>query len=204
MSFEEFLTWEHEGGLAEWVNGEVIDNMGVTLAHQRIVEFFDRLLGWLVESLGLGEVHTAPYVMRAKPDGSGREPDVMFIATANLARLENRCLVGPADLIIEVASDESLARDRAEKFYEYQSAGVREYWIIDPRPGLQRADFYVLDNRGRFQPVPIGADGIYRSSVLPAIWLNVNWLWADRPSFRAALAEIVGKDKLAADLTDMA
>ena len=195
MTFEEFLEWEPEGGLAEWVDGEVIYNMSVTLAHQRIVEYFDRLLGWLIDLWGLGEIHTAPYIMRAKPDGAGREPDLMFIASANLARLENRCLTGPADLIIEVVSDESLSRDRAEKFYEYQSASVREYWIIDPRPSLQRADFYVLDNRGKFQPVPIGADGIYRSTVMTGFWLQVAWLWEDRPNFRAAYDEITATEK---------
>lgn len=193
MSFEEFLKWEPEGGLAEWVDGEATYNMSVTLAHQRIVEYFDRLLGWLIDLWGLGEIHTAPYIMRAAPDGAGREPDIMFIAAKNLSRLENRCLLGPADLIIEVVSDESLSRDRAEKFYEYQAAGVREYWIIDPRPGLQRADFYSLDNRGRFQPVPIGEDGIYRSTAMPGVWIKIAWLWEEKPNFRANLEEILAR-----------
>ena len=53
-------------------------------------------------------------------------------------------LDGPADLVIEVISDDSVTRDRVEKFDEYLEAGVREYWVIDPRPGQQRALFYVL------------------------------------------------------------
>src|SRR5712691_5354151 len=156
MTFEEFLRWEHEG-IVEWVNGEVMI-ISTTETHQRIVEFLDRLLGLFVQLLGLGTVHTGPYPMRVKPDGPGREPDVMFVATENLARLEQTHLNGPADLIVEVVSDESVARDRADKFYEYQDAGIREYWIIDPRPNRQRADFYVLDAQGSYQPVPIGAD----------------------------------------------
>ncbi len=35
------------------------------------------------------------------------------------------------------------------------AAGVREYWILDPRPGYERADFYVLDEQGRYRPVPV-------------------------------------------------
>lgn len=39
---------------------------------------------------------------------------------------------GTPDLIVEVTSPESLARDRGEKYVEYEAAGVREYWLIDP------------------------------------------------------------------------
>ncbi len=46
--------------------------------------------------------------------------------------------IGMADLVIEVVSDDSVARDRADKFYEYQTAGIQEYWIIDPHPIRKR------------------------------------------------------------------
>ena len=42
-------------------------------------------------------------------------------------------------------------RDREEKYKEYQSAGVQEYWIIDP--ALRRADFFALRG-GAFAPWP--------------------------------------------------
>jgi len=54
-----------------------------------------------------------------------------------------------------------MARDRGDKFYEYQEGSVREYWMFDPRPGKERVDFYVLDEHGRYQPVPVPADGVY-------------------------------------------
>jgi Uma2 family endonuclease len=57
-------------------------------------------------------------------DRAAREPDVMFIAAANQGRIEHRFLNGPADLVIEVVSDESVGRDRGEKFYEYEDAGA--------------------------------------------------------------------------------
>ncbi|HET9224704.1 MAG TPA: Uma2 family endonuclease, partial [Roseiflexaceae bacterium] len=78
----------------------------------------------------------------------------------------------------------------------YQEGGVREYWIIDPRPRKQRADFYVLDDSGMYQPIPIAADGIYRSSVLPNFWLNVNWLWEANFKPLTALGQIVGVEQL--------
>jgi Uma2 family endonuclease len=124
----------------------------------------------------------------------------MFVATANLWRMGSRQLDGPADLVVEVISDDSVARDRDEKFFEYQQAGVHEYWIIDPRPGRMRADFYVLDAQGRYQAVPLGADNIYHSTVLPNFWLNTDWLWQEEADSLAVFGQIVGIEKVIAAL----
>jgi Uma2 family endonuclease len=72
--------------------------------------------------------------------------------------LEPRQGKGPADLAVEVTWDDSVARDRDDKSFEYQGAGVRECWIVDPRPHRQRADFYVLDAVDYYQPVPLPDD----------------------------------------------
>jgi Uma2 family endonuclease len=96
-----------------------------------------------------------------------------------------------------VVSDDSVSRDRADKFYEYQAAGITEYWIIDPRPGSERVDFYVLDDTGRYRPVPVGADGRYHSTVLGGFWFQVDWvLTAEPPEVLRALTQIVGPQKL--------
>lgn len=202
MSYEEYLEWEYTGSLTEWVNGEVIIFMPPTDAHQNIVEFLHNLLSLFVRLFKLGKVRIAPFAMCALPDGPAREPDLFFLAAANLSRLTSRELSGPADLVIEVISDDSVARDRADKFYEYQEAGVREYWIIDPRPGKERVDFYVLDAHMRYQPVPIAADGTYHSTVLPNFWLKVDWLWTNETNPLAALAEIPGADQVIAALRE--
>ncbi|MGH2593167.1 MAG: hypothetical protein ACRDGG_06610 [Anaerolineae bacterium] len=63
--------------------------------------------------------------------------------------------------------------------------------IIDPRPKRQRAEFYQMDERGKYRPVPVGQDGRYHSKVLPGFWLRVDWLWADAlPDSLFAFAEI--------------
>ena len=90
-------------------------------------------------------------------------------------------LVGPADLVIEIVSDSSAARDRVDKFYEYERAGVREYWIFDPRTDKERVDFYRLTAQGKYQAVLPDADGRYHAAVLPGFWLHPDWLWQDPP-----------------------
>ncbi len=77
------------------------------------------------------------------------------------------------------------------KFYEYQAAGVREYWIIDSRPGTERADFYLLDAAGVFQPALPDGDAVSHSQALPGFVLRLEWLWHD-PALSAfkVLAEL--------------
>lgn len=202
MSYEEWLDWDHEGGLSEWVDGEVIQHMPTKGEHQRVVDFLNRLLGLFVRLLHLGMVRSAPFAIRALPDGPGREPDLFFLAAEHMNQLTRDELKGPADLVIEVISNDSVTRDRDEKFAEYQAGGVREYWIIDPRPQRLRADFYVLDPRGRYRPVPLGDDDIYHSTVLPNFWLNTNWLWQEDPDPLLALAEIAGAERVIAALRE--
>ena len=196
MSYAEWLTWEHEGGLTEWVDGEVIVLTPPTILHQRIVGFLSTLLHLFTQMYHLGQVLAAPVGMRAIVGGNGREPDVLFLATENLGFLTERAVEGPADLVVEVISEDSVARDRGDKFYEYQEGGVREYWIIDPRPSKQRVDLYVIDRDARYQPVPVASDGAYHSAVLPGFYLKEGWLWADEPNPLAALVELVGLERM--------
>ena len=198
MSYEAFIDWEHRG-IAEWVQGEVFE-MSVKREHQRVVEFLDRVLGLFVRIFKLGEVYLAPYVMIVKAGVSAREPDLMFVAAANVSRATSKGLEGPADLVIEVVSEESVTRDKIDKFEEYEDTGVSEYWIIDSRPGRQRADFYVLDERNRYRAVPADDAGIYRSTALSGFWIKVDWLFEADPNPLKALAEIVGRDRLLASL----
>jgi len=198
MTFEEYLAWDYEGGLTEWVNGEVIIFMSATELHQRVVEFLMFLLRSFVELRGLGRVIGAPYVMRAIPGESGREPDAMFIATEHLSRLGDKYLDGPADLVLETISEDSVSCDRRDKFREYEEAGVREYWVIDARPRRKRADFYVRDASGHFRLTPVSDDSRYESTVLPGFWLLRSWLWEEAPQGFGALAEIIGPEELVA------
>ncbi|MGH2521560.1 MAG: Uma2 family endonuclease [Anaerolineales bacterium] len=196
MSYEEFLAWAGEDTRAEWVNGEVILLMPPKHPHQRMVTFLDRLLGAFINLFRLGELLVAPFEVRIKPGGSSREPDLLFLSNEHLDRLTPERVAGPPDLIIEIVSDDSVHRDRVDKFDEYEAGGVREYWIVDNRPERRRVEFYQLNAQSQYQQVAVGEDGIYHSVVLPGFWLKVDWLLADDPNWLAALGQIVGPDRL--------
>lgn len=196
MSYEAFLAWAEEETHTEWEDGEAIVFMPKP-RHQDIVTFLVTLLRLYVQFFRLGKVFTAPLEMKVSPESNAREPDILFIANENLARLTEDRLAGPADLIVEVISEESVSRDRAKKFYEYQEAGVREYWLLDPRPGKERADFWVLGGDGKYQPVLIDQNGVYHATLIPGFWLRTSWLWmAEKPDPLSIFAEIVGPQRV--------
>jgi Uma2 family endonuclease len=196
MSYDEFLAWADEDVHAEWVDGEVTVFVPPIWDHQDIVSFLDRLVGLYAELFGLGRVVTAPFEMRL--ERSAREPDLLFVAGERARRMQGRTrLDGPADLVVELVSPESAIRDRRDKLAEYAAAGIPEYWVLDPRPGRQRADFFRLDEDGVYRSVPPDADGRYHSAALPGFWLRPAWLWQDPlPQVLPLLRSIVGPDVL--------
>jgi len=188
MSYEEFLEWCDEDTWAEWVNGEVIVLSPASERHQNIRGFLEIVLTIYAQEHRLGRVIGAPFLMRLPEEMQrAREPDILFVAEEHLERLKQTYLDGPADLVVEIVSPESLGRDRGQKFYEYEQAGIPEYWLIDPR--REEAEFYHLDAQGRYRLVLPDAEGVYRSRVLSGFWLQVAWLWQP-PRVLDALREL--------------
>jgi Uma2 family endonuclease len=175
VSFEEFLEWCDEDTLAEWVDGEIIMMSPASDQHQELLEFLITILRVFNEVHQAGWVRIAPFIMRTSVRPSGREPDILFVTKERTHLVQQAFLDGPADLVVEIVSPESIGRDRGDKFVEYETAGVREYWLIDPL--REQAEFYQLGADGRYRLGPVGTDGIYRSLVLEGFWLRVAWFW---------------------------
>jgi Uma2 family endonuclease len=189
MTYEEFLR-EYDGQYAEYVDGEVIKNMTVTKTHSKLTHFLSSLLQFFVESKKLGQIYSEPYQMKMNLEGKtkSREPDVFFVAAENFDRVKEQYFEGAADLIIEVVSVESLIRDTQEKFEEYEAAGVKEYWIIDPH--RRTANFYILESSGKYKLRYPSAEDKFESRVIEGLWINTNWLWQEElPGLMEVLKE---------------
>jgi Uma2 family endonuclease len=89
ISYEAFLDWADEDTHAEWVDGVIEMTSPASYKHQNILVFFDRVLGLFTEMNNLGKVLTSGYQMKLPAKRPGREPDVLFIATANLMLSDN-------------------------------------------------------------------------------------------------------------------
>lgn len=175
ISFEDYLV-KYDGQHAEWVEGKVITFMSASDLHQDLLRFLISILSFFTEANDLGIVRPAPFAMKINKETRGREPDILFLLKENLDRLKPNFLDGAADLVIEIISPESRERDREAKFYEYEQAGVKEYWMLDPV--LKQAEFYALGEDEVYHLMSVD-DGIFRSNVLHDLELKVEWLWQE-------------------------
>jgi Uma2 family endonuclease len=181
MTFEEFLEWLDEDTRAEWVDGEVEIAMPSGYWHQEIVGFLFALLRLWTEQHGGGAVVMAPYLMLLAPQqvgatrrGRGREPDLLYVSPDNISRIKQYYVDGAADIVVEVISPESRSVDRNAKFFEYEKAGVQEYWLVDL--DHSEVEFYRLNDVGQYARIEV-TDGHYKSIVLNDFTLEVAWLW---------------------------
>ena len=187
ISYEDFLAWALRADVAaEWVDGRIVLMSPVSNEHQEIVVFLLTLMNVFVQRHDAGRVFVERMQMRTAPGLPGREPDLLFVAAERDEIIRRTFVDGHADIAIEVLSDESRARDRGEKYYEYEQGGVREYWLIDP--DRQVAEFSVLEG-GRYRTALAGRNGVFRSSVLAGFWIDLEWLW-DRPRLVDAMTAL--------------
>ncbi len=84
-------------------------------------------------------------------------------------------VAGAPELVVEIARS-SRYFDLHAKKADYERAGVLEYVVVELDP--DRIHWFIL--RGdRFEDLPPGPDGIYRSEVFPGLWLDANALFAE-------------------------
>ncbi len=190
MSENDFLRWALANRVrAEWVEGEVIVMAPGNIDHQDLMGWLYRLLADFVEQRDLGKAIFDCFTRLSKPRPQIRVPDVLFIEKARLAELvkTGQPVQGSPDLVMEIVSADSAARDWREKYAVYQAAGVREYWIIDPANRILEA--YELDAAG-FRKLD-ERDGKVMSVVVPGWYLQPQWLWQQpRPLVMNLLAEL--------------
>ena len=174
ISYEEFLTRCDDRNAAEWVDGEII-YLTVSVDHNNLNLWLVRIFGAFLESFPIGNLFADPFQMKTGPNLPGRAPDVCVLLNENLGRLQKNHIKGPADLVVEIISPDSIVRDRGEKFTEYEAGGVREYWIIDPL--RKQAEFYLRGEDGYFHPTFPDDAGVYRCKALNGLWVSTAWFW---------------------------
>ena len=125
-----------DGERAELIDGKIYYMAPPSRNHQRISMFLSRVIGNYVESNGgKCEVYAAPFaVFLNKDDINYIEPDISVIC--DLTKLDEKGCHGAPDWIIEIVSLGSRPMDYFTKLFKYRTAGVREYWIVDPAKEL--------------------------------------------------------------------
>ena len=58
------------------------------------------------------------------------------------SKLDGKRCNGAPDFIIEIVSPGNASDDYIRKLYYYRNAGVREYWIVDPRRKIITVNYF--------------------------------------------------------------
>ncbi len=121
-----------DGQRAELIDGKIYNMAPPTRKHQRIITELATIINqYIKDNKGSCEVDIAPFaVFLNKDDKTYVEPDISVICDSE--KLSEHGCSGAPDWIIEVVSPSSRQIDYMKKLFKYRSAGVREYWIVDP------------------------------------------------------------------------
>jgi Uma2 family endonuclease len=173
VSFEEYLE-AYDGVHAEWVEGRVYVMSPGNEAQGRLSRFLASIIQHWAEAHEGGETYVNAYPVRLN-EQTAREPDVFFIRAEHADRAQGTFVDGAADLVIEIVSPSTRAVDRGAKYYEYEQAGVSEYWLVNPM--RERVEAYRLSAGGVYEPMALGEPAVLRSEVVPGMWIAAAWLW---------------------------
>lgn len=142
-----------EGKRAELIDGAVFDMATPDTVHQRLVNKLSYALNkYFDEKGGSCEVFPAPFaVYLNQDDRTYVEPDISVICDKD--KLDKRGCNGAPELVIEIVSESSQNMDYKIKLFKYRSAGVKEYWVVNPLTKIV--------NTYRFDESLSGEDGAF-------------------------------------------
>ena len=121
-----------DGQRAELIDGQMYMMAPPSRVHQKISgALYHRIISYIESHNGSCEVYAAPFaVFLSKDDLNYVEPDISVIC--DNGKLDDRGCNGAPDWVIEIVSQSSQRMDYLTKLFKYRTAGVREYWIVNP------------------------------------------------------------------------
>lgn len=121
-----------EGTRAELIDGQLYYMAPPNRRHQEIAgEIYTSIYNYIKSKNGPCKPYIAPFAVFLNPDSKNYvEPDISVICDKN--KLTDLGCTGAPDWVIEIVSPGSRRMDYYTKLFKYRTAGVREYWIVDP------------------------------------------------------------------------
>ena len=121
-----------EGERAELIDGQIYMMAPPSRRHQEIIgSLYRKIADYIDMKRGACKVYLAPFAVFLNNNNVNYvEPDISIICDKN--KLDDKGCNGAPDWIIEIVSPSSKRMDYYIKLFKYRTAGVREYWIVDP------------------------------------------------------------------------
>ena len=169
----ESLPLEQYEALPEDLRVEVFDGVVYDMAspsqeHQTIsMELSTVLNTYIRGKKGSCRVFHAPFdVKLSEQPLTIVQPDLMIVCDKD--KLDGKRCNGAPDFIIEIVSPGNPADDYIRKLYYYKNAGVREYWIVDPRRKNVTINFF----EGNMLNVQYSFDSVIKVNIYDDLYIN--------------------------------
>jgi Uma2 family endonuclease len=160
----------------EVIDGDLFMTPAPSWQHQEALMKLALLIGAWVYGRGLGRVVQSP-VGVVLDDEDGVQPDLIYVSRERTAIISERGVEGAPDLVVEVLSPSTEARDRGVKMRRYAVAGVVHYWMLDVRAKTLEA--LVLGDDGYHTAGIYSSGSVFRPALFPGLDIAVNNLWTD-------------------------
>lgn len=157
-----------ESRRAEVFDGVVYDMASPSQIHQALsMELSNILYNYIKRTKGVCQVFHAPFdVKLSNKPLTIVQPDIMVICDKD--KLDEKRCNGAPDFIIEIVSPGNPSDDYIRKLYYYKNAGVREYWIVDPRRKTVTVNYF----ESNIVSVPYPFDSIIKVNIYDDLYIN--------------------------------
>lgn len=133
-----------EGTFCQLINDVIIMSPAPTTAHARSQSrIFSALNNFVIEN-NLGEVFFAPVDVYLNKQNAF-QPDIFYLTKEKREIVKDNGIYGSPDLVIEVLSEGNKKYDLNDKKLIYQAAGVKEYWVVNPK--TKWCEGFILENK---------------------------------------------------------
>ena len=156
------------GDRYEIIEGELVVTPAPIPLHQALTLELVARFDAVVRPGRLGRIYTAP-VDVLLDDTVNLIPDLVFVSRERRHIVGPKAITGAPDIVVEILSPSTRARDLGVKLTLYARYGVREYWLVDPE--ARTVTVYVLRD-DRYELLP-NEGGFARSLVLPDLAIDV-------------------------------
>jgi Uma2 family endonuclease len=162
-----------DGKRYEVIDGELIVSPPPSWGHQEALHGLDFVLTAWIRPRGLGRIVQAPVGVVLDPEG-GVEPDLVYVSRERESIISERGVEGPPDLVVEVLSPSTEARDRGIKMRRYAAAGIPHYWLLEPAKRILEP--FRLADEG-YEPQGVyGPGSTFRPDLFPGLEITIDEL----------------------------
>lgn len=157
---------------AEVFEGIVYDMASPSQEHQTISMELSTLINtYIKERNGSCRVFHAPFDVKLSDKPlTIVQPDIMVICDKN--KLDGKRCNGAPDFVIEIVSPGNPADDYIRKLYYYKNAGVREYWIVDPRRKMVTINYF----ENNMLNIQYSFDSVIKVNISENLFINFSYI----------------------------